>query len=135
MFSIFISGTDLKYKRVTHKLDVCSAILISGSSFSLESNSHPEHSCHPDLQQLKHWGWTHKLDHVQPFLSVVLICSKAGEPLTSCVFGALVSSSDLLKHWRVTHLLNHVHCSPSVLLICSNTEDNSHPICVFIFPC
>ena len=91
------------------------------------------HSCHPDLQQLKHWGWTHKLDHVQPFLSVVLICSKAGEPLTSCVLGVLVSSSDLLKHWRVTHLLNHVHCSPSVVLICSNTGEQLTSYMCFYF--
>ena len=83
---ILVSGSDLtEYWRVTHILDGCSPVLISGS----------------DL--LKHWRGTHLLDGcsailvsgsdlltntgeqltnwmgVQPFLSVVLICSQTLE--------------------------------------------------------
>ena len=103
----------------THRLDVCSAILISGS----------------DL--LKHWsdsqaGWvfSHFLSvvliyssteekltcwtHVNTFSSVVLICSNTGEQLT---------------RWM------HVHPFLSVVWSAKTLESNSLPKCMFTHSC
>ena len=43
---------------------------------------------------------------VQPFLSMVLICSKTGEQLTSWTHVQPILSVVLLKHWRATHSLD-----------------------------
>ena len=61
-----VSGSDwLKNWRETHFLDSCSAILVSGSN------------------QLKHWKGLTAWMHIQPLLSVVLICSNTEEGLTA----------------------------------------------------
>ena len=125
---ILISADLLKNWRVTHCLNACSPIHISGSDFLTG-------------EKLTRWMCIH------PFSSVVLICSNTREQLTAWmhVYPILSVVSDPLKHWRATHSLDayssilvsgslvpsnsegwltiwmHVHPSLSVVLIPSNT--------------
>ena len=101
--AILISGSNTEeWVWVTHKLDKCSIILISGS----------------DL--LKWWRATHKLD----MYSAIFVSDSdllKHWRLTSWTCSAIfISSSDLLKHWRVTHILE---VCLSVVLICRNTRE------------
>ena len=71
-------------QKVTHSLDACSPVLVSGPSM------------------LKRGRATHSLDvyppHVHPFSSVVLICSTGESDLHAlCIFIPLVSGPDPLK--------------------------------------
>ena len=102
---MIVSDSDiLKHWRVTHFLDGCLTILVSGSDLSSSG------------EQLTSWM------HVHPFLSVVLICSSCGERLTAwmCVHPCLsmvlicTSNGEGLTAWM------HVHPFLSVILICSN---------------
>jgi hypothetical protein len=149
----------LKYKRETHKLDVCTVILISTSDAqTLESYLQSGWVFVSGSDILKYWRVTHCLDVCSSsavLVSFLLICSNTGEWLTAwmCVqqfssvvliysntrewltpwmmcSAILVSDSDLLKHWRVTHILDHAMVAMmcvqpflSVVLICSNTEE------------
>ena len=72
---------------------------------------------------------THPLDGVQPFLSVVLICSKTREWLTSCVYSSVVqicsNTREQLTCWM------HVQSSSVVLI--SSTKSDSPAECSVIF--
>ena len=82
---------------MTHKLDKCSPVLISGSDlFKHCIDTHSLDVCSPilvsDSELLKHWRATYILDGCSP---------------------VLVSGTDLLKHWGMTHCLDG--CSPVLI--------------------
>ena len=137
--TIPVSGSDLlkHWKRDSHPEWVishfCQWFWWIWSAQTLERDSQPggifSHSCQwfrsmQTLERDSHAGGVFSLSYqwfsntgegltcwrgVQPFLSVVLICSNTGERLTSwrsvLTTILVVSGSDLLKHWRGTHML------------------------------
>ena len=129
---ILISSSDLlKHQRWTHPLDGCSTILVSGSDLlkHQRGNSLAGYMFSSSCQ----WFWfaqtmESKLTiwmHVQPFSSVVLICSNSEEQTHS--LDNLISSSGLYKDWRANSLAECMFShSLSVALIFSNTGEWTH---------
>ena len=105
--------------RVTHLLEGCSSIFVSGS----------------DLQHLlKHWRETHKLEGCSSILISILTCSNTRKGLTfwmsvhpfSSVVPICPNTGEGLTYWMSIHT--------SVVLICPNTEEGL-TFCMFTCSC
>ena len=149
-----------KHWRVTHILDMCSAILVSGFHYTLKSNSHSgkifSHSC----QQCSS---AKTLDsNSQPECKFSHFCQwfQSAQELKSnsqpgCTF-IHNSGSDLIGHWRVTYILNmcsvifisgsdlpkcwratHILDECSAILVRGSDPIKQHslPECMFIHSC
>ena len=80
------SGSDLlKYQRATHSLDVCSAILVSGSDFLNHWRDSLAGCMFNVSDLLKHWGMTYSLSVCLAILIHVSDLSNTGEQLTSWI--------------------------------------------------
>ena len=112
-----------KTQKATHRLDEC-----------VFSHSHQWFWSDQTLEWLTIWM------HVQPFLSVVLICSWRVTHMLDRQFSSvvlkqwsdshpghmlatLISGSHLIKHWRTTHLLDTCSATLVSVSICLNTKE------------
>ena len=101
---VFSHSHQWQMLRATHQLEGCSAILVSCSDLHHKHWSNllagqGSSSLISGHDLLHHWRVTHILDDVQPFSSVILICSNIIESTHSLYMcsAILISGSDLLK--------------------------------------